>query len=149
MQNEIKLLMSVAKRLGGEIIHVGKPVKTVEQATRETNVSQDKVIKSLVLVCEREPVLVIVDGISRVSMKKVEKLLGKCRFAKPKEVKELTGYQVGGVPPIAVPLRTIVDEMVVKKDYVIGGGGRIDTLLKISPCKIVEYQKAEVMDIRE
>ena len=142
-------LEALADELDAEIIDVGKPVKTVEQATRETGVSASKVIKSLVLICENTPLLVIVDGISKVNLKKLEKRFGRCRFARAKEVKELTGYEVGGVPPVGVPLPTIVDKQVMENEYVIGGGGSIDRLVKISPEKIVKYQKAEITDIRE
>ncbi|WP_297068097.1 aminoacyl-tRNA deacylase [Thermococcus sp.] len=101
-------------------------------------------IKSLVIISEREPLLVIVDGESRVDMKKLEKPFGKCRFARPEKIKELTGYEVKGIP-----LRTIVDPRVLENDYVIGGGGAVDKLLKVRARKIVEYQNAEVREVRD
>ncbi|WP_456453495.1 YbaK/EbsC family protein [Thermococcus sp.] len=70
-------------------------------------------------------------------------------MAKPAEVKAITGYAVGGVPPVGVPVRTVVDRRVLERDVVIGGGGRIDRLIRIKPGKIVEFQKAEVLDIAE
>ncbi len=113
--------------------------KILEQATRKTGASPKQMIKSLVIISEREPLLVIVDGEPRVDMKKLEKPFGKCRFAKPEEVKELTEYEVKGIP-----LRTVVDPRVLKNDYVIDGGSAVDKLLKIRAQKIVKYQKAEV-----
>ncbi|WP_461865496.1 aminoacyl-tRNA deacylase [Thermococcus sp.] len=142
-------LEEISKKLEAEILEIGRPVKTVEQATREAGVARRQVIKSLVIISEREPLLVIVDGESRVSLPKLEKIFGKCRFAKPKEVKELTGYEVGGVPPVGVSLRTIIDPRVLENEHVIGGGGRIDRLLKIRPERIIKYLRAEVMDVRE
>nr|WP_206205830.1 YbaK/EbsC family protein [Thermococcus sp. Bubb.Bath] len=135
--------------MGAEILDIGRPVKTVEQGVQETGASPRQVIKSPVIISEKGPLLVIVDGESKVSMEKLGKLFGKCRFAKPKEVKELTGYEAGGVPPVGIPLRTIVDSKVLENEYVVGGGGAIDRLLKIRPQKIVEYQKAEVLDVRD
>ena len=145
----MKKLEDIARELEAEILDIGRPVKTVEQATKETGVAKKQVIKSLVIISESEPLLVIVDGESRVSMSKLEKKFGKCRFAKPKEVKELTGYEVGGVPPVGVPLRTIIDPRVLENEYVIGGGGAIDRLIRIRPEKIIEYQRAEVIDVSE
>ena len=142
-------LEEIVRELGAEILEIGRPVRTVEQATRETGVVRKQVIKSLVLISEKEPLLVIVDGDSRVSLPKLEKKFGKCRFAKPKEVKELTGYEVGGVPPVGVPLRTIIDQRVLENEHVIGGGGAVDKLIRIRPERIVEYQRAEIMDVRE
>ena len=145
----MKKLEDIARELDAEILDIGRPVKTVEQATREAGVARKQVIKSLVIVSESGPLLVIVDGESRVSMSKLEKKFGKCRFAKRKEVKELTGYEVGGVPPVGVPLRTIIDPRVLENEYVIGGGGAIDRLIRIRPEKIIEYQRAEVIDVSE
>jgi len=82
-----------------------------------------------------------------VDLNKLTKLVGLVRLAKPKEVKEITGYDVGGVPPIGVKVRTIVDSKVLENDFIVGGGGSIDKLLKLEPKKIIEYQKAEVADI--
>ncbi|HDZ35700.1 MAG TPA: hypothetical protein ENH81_02145 [Thermococcus sp.] len=145
----MKRLEEIAKELGAEVLDIGRPVKTVEQATRETGTERKQVIKSLVIVSESTPLLVIVDGESRVSLPKLEKRFGKCRFAKPKEVKELTGYEVGGVPPVGVPLKTIVDPKVLENEYVIGGGGTTERLLRIRPEKIVAYQGADVADVSE
>lgn len=145
----MKRLEEIAKELGAEVLDIGRPVKTVEQATKETGTERKQVIKSLVIVSESTPLLVIVDGESRVSLPKLEKRFGKCRFAKPKEVKELTGYEVGGVPPVGVPLKTIVDPKVLENEYVIGGGGTTERLLRIRPEKIVAYQGADVADVSE
>ncbi|WP_293254102.1 YbaK/EbsC family protein [Palaeococcus sp. (in: euryarchaeotes)] len=140
-------LEELASRLGGEILNIGKPVKTVKQAVRETKSAPKQIIKSLIFISEKEPLLVIVDGDSKVSLEKLKNIFGDVRLAKPKEVKELTGYEVGGVPPVGIALRTIVDPKVLENDYVIGGGGSIDKLMKISPKKIVEHQRAEIIDV--
>jgi prolyl-tRNA editing enzyme YbaK/EbsC (Cys-tRNA(Pro) deacylase) len=42
-----------------------------------------------------------------------------------------------------------MDQRVLENEYVIGGGGAIDRLLRIRPERILEYQQAEVMDVRE
>ncbi len=141
-------IRKLVKELGGEIIEVGKPVKTVEQAVRATNSEPRKIIKSLLFISEKEPILVIVDGESRVDLNKLQKLFGKVRLARPEEVKQITGFEVGAVPPVGIKVKTIVDPRVLQNEFVIGGGGRIDRLSKISPKKIVEYQKAIVVNIR-
>ncbi|GAB6102815.1 hypothetical protein JCM16138_20380 [Thermococcus atlanticus] len=143
------LVEEIAKELGGGIIYVGKEVKSVSQVERLLGVKPSHVIKSLLFIADDGPLLVIVDGESRASLKKLEKLFGNVRMAKPAEVKAITGYAVGGVPPVGVPVRTVVDRRVLERDVVIGGGGRIDRLIRIKPGKIVEFQKAEVLDIAE
>jgi len=107
------------------------------------------VVKSLLFISEREgPVLVIVDGGSKVDLGKLSGILGKVRFATPEEVRRITGFGVGGLPPVGIRVRTIVDPKVLGSEFVVGGGGRVDRLLKISPRRIVEYQRAKVVDVR-
>ena len=142
-------LEEIVKSLGGEIINVGKPVKTVTQAVKATKASPRQIIKSIVLISEKGPILAIVDGESKVSLEKIKQHFGEVRLATPEEVKEVTGFEVGGVSPVGIGIKTIVDPRVLENEFVIGGGGRIDKLCKLSPKKIVEYQKAEIIEIRE
>ncbi len=142
-------LEDIAKALDAEILDTGKVVKTVKQATQATGASENMIIKSLILVCDKQPILAILDGSSKLDFKKLERRFGKCRFATPREVRELTNYEIGGVPPVGISLLTIIDSRVMNHDYVIGGGGKIDKLLKITPEKILEYQNAEIMEIHK
>lgn len=141
---------ALLKGLGGAILEVGRPVRTVEEAVKASKADRRQVIKSLLFIAEDgKPVLVIVDGESRVDLDKVSKIFGPVRLATPREVIEVTGYEVGAVPPIGVKVRTIMDPRVLENSYVIGGGGSIDRLSKLDPRKIVERQKATIIDVRK
>lgn len=69
--------------------------------------------------------------------RRVRKLIGVSRasFATAEEMMELTGMQVGGVTPFALPegLPLYVDERIMGLDWVILGGGGRDTKVKIAP----------------
>ena len=69
--------------------------------------------------------------------RRVRKLMGVSRasFATAEEMMELTGMQVGGVTPFALPesLPLYVDERIMRLDWVILGGGGRDTKIKIAP----------------
>ena len=142
-------LEDLVQRAGGEILNLEKPVKTVEQAVEASGFPKERIVKSIVLMSREGPILVVARGESRVSFKKLREIVGKVRMAKPEEVLKITGYEVGSVPPVGVDIRTIVDRRVLENDYVLGGGGSHNRLLKIDPGKIVEYQKAEVLDVTE
>jgi Cys-tRNA(Pro)/Cys-tRNA(Cys) deacylase len=66
-------------------------------------------------------------------------------------VKEFTGYDVSGVPPVGhkTHMKTFIDEKVMAFDKVIGGGGEINQLLEISPVEIKRLTKGQVKDISE
>jgi prolyl-tRNA editing enzyme YbaK/EbsC (Cys-tRNA(Pro) deacylase) len=67
----------------------------------------------------------------------VKHLLGTTRasFAPAEEVKELTGMEIGGVTPLALPagLPIFVDERVMSQEWVILGGGSRRIKIKIAP----------------
>lgn len=134
----------LVRKLGGEVIETRREVLTVMQAAEEIGVPEDQIIKTLVVITPEGPLLAILSGRSRLNL---EKLRG--RLATPDEVRELTGFEVGEVPPIGIPLRTLIDEKVLEKDLVYGGGGSKRKLIKIAPEVILEYQRAEIADLRE
>jgi len=143
-------LENIVKELGGEMIHVGTSVKTVSQTAAALGVKPKQIIKSLLVITEgKGPILAILDGESKLDLRKLSERFGYSRLATPKEVKRITGYDVGGVPPIGIDVRTIMDDRVLENSEVYGGGGSTDRLVKLSPKKIAEYQKAEITRIRE
>jgi len=137
-------------RIDAEILEFKQPVMTVEQAVRMAGCRRDEIIKSIVLIDSQDnPIIAIVDGKSRVSLRKVKEILGKnIRIAKAREVERKTGYKIGGVPPIGHRFKTIIDRKIIDKKYVYGGGGDSRHLIKISPKQIVRLG-AIIADISE
>lgn len=135
-------LEDLVRRLGGEILKTRREVLTVKQAAEEIGVPEDQIIKTLVVMTPKGALLAILDGRSRLDLSKLNG-----RLATPDEVRELTGFEVGEVPPVGIPMRTLVDSRVLEKDFVYGGGGSRRKLVRISPKAIVEYQGAEVTDL--
>lgn len=137
-------LREIVAKLGGEIVETEREVLTVKQAAEELGVDEALIIKTLVVITPEGPLLAILDGKSRLNLAKL-----RGRLARPEEVRKLTGYEVGEVPPVGIKMRTLVDERVLDREVIYGGGGSKRRLIKISPRAIVEYQKAEVTDLRE
>ncbi len=113
--------------------------KTAQGAAEALDTTVDHIIKSLVFLADGEPVLVIVTGADQVNEEKLAAVLhtDDVRMADPDEVHEATGYRIGGVPPVSTGLLKVVDEDVITKDMVYGGGGDAETVLKIDPRFIV------------
>jgi prolyl-tRNA editing enzyme YbaK/EbsC (Cys-tRNA(Pro) deacylase) len=71
----------------GEILKLEVPVRTVKEAARAVGVSEDKVVKTIVVNCGGEFRAYILRGNKRLDIKS----LG-CRLATPEEVLAVTGY---------------------------------------------------------
>lgn len=73
----------------------------------------------------------------------------KASFAPAEEVKELTGMEIGGVTPFALPsgLPLYVDERVMKAEWVILGGGSRTIKIKIAPRVFIELNTEVVPEL--
>ena len=125
---------------------------TVEAAELRLGVSREKIIKSMVFMDEAgHPMLGIVTGEKRVNEKKLAAVSGanKVTRANADQVKAVTGYGVGAVPPVGhkMQIRTFIDEKVMTFDRVIGGGGETNTLLEIRSADIKRLTMGDVKDI--
>jgi prolyl-tRNA editing enzyme YbaK/EbsC (Cys-tRNA(Pro) deacylase) len=116
----------------GEILKLEVPVHTVKEAARAVGVSEDKVVKTIVVNCGGEFRAYILRGNKRLDLKS----LG-CRLATPEEVLAVTGYPIGGVPPV-LNIPVFIDEELLNEDYVYGGGGDDHSLLRFKPQVLVE-----------
>ena len=105
-----------------EIVVLEDSARTAAEAAAAVGVEQGAIVKSLVFraVGDGEPVLVLVSGDNRCD----ERLLGVER-ADAAVVRTVTGYAIGGVPPIGhpAPLQTIIDEQLGRFETVWAAAG--------------------------
>lgn len=101
-----------------------------------------QIAKSLVFRGTRtgDAVLVVASGANRVDEKKVEALIGEpIERARPEFVREVTGYAIGGIPPLghARALVTLVDEDLLRHSVVYAAGGTPNALFPIRPADLL------------
>ena len=79
----------------------------------------------------------------------VRKKLGarKVSFAPADETREITGMEIGGVTPFALPdsLPVWVDEAVMQVDTVVLGGGNRSSKVQVSPTIFLQLPGTEVV----
>ncbi len=96
---------------------------------------------TIVVASKKEPkqfaVCVVLATMQLDVNRRVRKLLGvpKASFATAEEMITLTGMQVGGVTPFALPaeLPLYVDERIMRLDWIILGSGGRAAKIKIAP----------------
>ncbi len=140
--------------IAAEMIEPGVPTPTVPEAAIALGVDQRQIIKSLLFASKRgEVVLAVLSGAARVSRQRLREASGLSGLdlAAPAIVLEQTGYPAGGTPPVGhlKRLNVIVDTDVMDYSVVFGGGGRVDSLLRITPQEIVRVTQAKVATIAE
>ncbi len=102
MTPEQKIVEILDKNKTGYTVHEHEPVYTNPTMAQALGVEEAQTVKSLVLSTkEKEMVVLVLPGNKRVDWKKAAAGIGtkKVSFAKPEQVKETVGCEVGCVPP--------------------------------------------------
>jgi prolyl-tRNA editing enzyme YbaK/EbsC (Cys-tRNA(Pro) deacylase) len=128
---------------------------TAESAARAVNAPQGSIVKSLIFLADGVPLLVLVAGDQRADVKRLRANLGlskrQLRIAQPAEVLQHTGFEVGGVPPVAhtPSLRTLIDRTLGRFDTVWAAAGNAHAVFPIAYGQLVAITSGEVMDLVE
>ena len=130
-----------------------------EEAVMSSKLAEEQIngiiIKSILLICDGRPILCILFEKDIIDFEKIKRELNckNVRVAKAKEVKEITGYDIGALTPIVhkQKIKTIVDSKVDTlndEEEVYLGGGSHYHLLKIKKRELMKIlQDAEIKDI--
>ncbi|HVB10332.1 MAG TPA: YbaK/EbsC family protein [Bacillota bacterium] len=123
---------------------------TAEEAARAVGADVAAIAKSLVFLAGEQPVLVIASGAHRVSEAKLATSAGApIRRVDADAVATLTGFPVGGVPPLGHerPIRTLFDRDLLTHPLIWAAAGTPNALFAIAPRELVRLVGAEVTDV--
>jgi prolyl-tRNA editing enzyme YbaK/EbsC (Cys-tRNA(Pro) deacylase) len=123
--------------------------RTAADAAAAVGVEVGQIVKSLVFADGDGPLLVLCAGDRRVD---TSRLGDGVRNAKPDEVREATGFAIGGVPPLGHdrPVRTIVDSSLRRFETVWCAGGTPHAVFEVATdALIAAVPDADVRDIAE
>lgn len=128
---------------------------TAEAAARAVDAPVGSIVKSLVFLADGQPLLVLVAGDRRADVKglraELELSKRRLRIARPAEVLDNTGFEVGGVPPVGhgESLRTLIDRTLGRFDTVWAAAGNAHAVFPIGYQELVAITGGEVMDLVE
>jgi len=136
-------------KIDAQIIELKESSHTAAEAAKALNTDIKNIVKSLVFIADGQPVVAMVSGPDLVDPEKVAKELSakSCRIATAEEVKEITGYAIGGVPPVTLNLPVLIDEAIMTREIVYGGAGSGRHVIKLTPKTILECNDARIAAI--
>jgi prolyl-tRNA editing enzyme YbaK/EbsC (Cys-tRNA(Pro) deacylase) len=123
---------------------------TASDAAAAIGTTVGRIVKSLVFMAADQPVLVLASSPNRVDVAKVSQLLGKpITRANADQVRALTGFAIGGVPPVghAQRLTTLVDRDLLQYDQVWAAAGTPNAVFAIAPTDLVRIADGLVEDV--
>ena len=110
-----------------------------------------QIVKSLVFIVDGEPVVALVGGSDRLDEERLATTAGgRVRRASADEVRDATGYAVGGVPPLghSKELRCFADDALLSHDVVWAAAGTPTHVFASPPDALIRAAGAQVVTIR-
>ncbi|CAL9480433.1 YbaK/EbsC family protein [Streptomyces sp. XY006] len=139
--------------LVGQVRRFPEATRTAAEAAAALGCELSRICKSLIFAADGVPVLVLMDGASRVDVERVREELGARQVTRAgaEAVREATGYAIGGVPPFGHRTRTrvLADRSLLAHDIVWAAAGTPHTVFPMAPRDLVTHAGGTLVDVRE
>jgi prolyl-tRNA editing enzyme YbaK/EbsC (Cys-tRNA(Pro) deacylase) len=139
--------------LNAQVRRFPDATRTAAEAAAAIGCELSQICKSLIFAADGGPVLVLMDGASRVDVDLVRKELGADAVTRADAalVRETTGYAIGGVPPFGhrTATRVLADRGLLAHDVVWAAAGDPHTVFPMAPRELVAHAGATLADVRE
>ena len=127
--------------------------RTAKDAANALNCEIGAIVKSLLLKADDEFVLCLIPGDKKCSLNKLKKALFKkdvC-MADADQVKENTGFSIGGVSPVGhlKKIEVLVDKTFDRFKDVFAAAGHPNSIFKISNIDLLKITNGKTLDISE
>ncbi len=135
-----------------DVKELPESTRTAPEAARAVGVTVGQIVKSLVFMAGDQALLVCASGSNRVSLDKLRQLMGRpVRQASADEVRNATGFAIGGVPPTghAKRLRTLIDRDLMQYSEICAAAGTPNAVFLTRPQELLEMTSGELADVKE
>ena len=140
------------------VVQLDDSTHTAVDAARALGVELGQIVKSLVFVAPRpggapEPVICLAAGTNRVDVALLSAATGEpaLRRATAREARDLTGFAIGGIPPLghATPARVVMDPDLQRYATVWAAAGLDRAVFPVSPPDLRSLTDAVVAPVAD
>jgi Cys-tRNA(Pro) deacylase len=136
-----------------EILELEASTRTAQQAADAIGTELGSIVKSLVFLADGKPIVVLVAGDRRADPARLKALSGARRvmIADADQVRQATGYAIGGVPPLGhkTPLPVWIDRSLGRFEIVYAAAGGPRSIFPIGYAELVELTAGYAADFTE
>ena len=136
-----------------EVLILDTTAKTAKEAANSLKCEVGAIVKSLLFKAEDKFLICLIAGDRRCSLNKLKKILQKkdVSMANADEVKENTGFSIGGVAPIAhiKKLDILIDKSLSRFQYVFAAAGHPNCVFKIDYKQLIKITNGFEKEISE
>ena len=149
VQRVKKILNEFDKDLKIEILD--NTARTANEAASSLNCEVGAIVKSLLLKADNDFILCLVSGDKRCSLNKVKKILSikDVSMANAEQVKDQTGFSIGGVSPIGQlkKINIFVDLSLSRYENIYAAAGHPHTIFKITYKQLLKITNGKEENI--
>ncbi len=122
-----------------------------ELAAKSLGVAVGQIAKTILLLVDDGPVVVVISGDRRVDFRKVKALRGgrRVRLAGPEDVTARTGFKVGAVSPVALPegIPVYLDASLRRYETVYPAAGETNNMFATTPAELLALSRGCEADL--
>ncbi len=155
LQASAQKVQDALRQLGftGDVLELSESTRTAAEAAQAANCELGQIVKSLVFRIGEggEAVLVLVSGANRVHEKRLGRLIGGTLVrADADYVREVTGYAIGGIPPVGhkTALKTYIDEDLLQYAQIWAAAGTPNAIFSLTPTELVNLSGGQVLCVK-
>ena len=135
------------------VIVLENTARTAIDAANSLDCEVGAIIKSLLFKTEDSFILCLVAGDKKCSLNKLKRIINKknVSMASPEEVKEQTGYTIGGVSPIGhiKEIQILIDKSLKRFKNLFAAAGHPNCIFKINFEKLQKITNGEIEELNE
>ena len=142
-----------ARGLNCEVVQMQKTTRTAKDAAQAVGCEVGQIVKSLIFKTKqsRKPILVVASGANRVNEKALARQIAESvKMADPEFVREMTGFAIGGVPPVGHlnPLTIFIDEDLQQYEEIWAAAGTPHAVFKLTPAELKMITNGTVISVK-
>ena len=139
--------------LACEVVQMQDTTRSAQDAARAVGCEVGQIVKSLVFKGKqsRQPVLVVTSGANRVNEKTIGRELAETiKMADPEFVREVTGFAIGGAPPVGhrQALKIFIDEDLLQYEEIWAAAGTPHAVFKLTPDDLKTITSGTVISVK-
>ena len=127
--------------------------RTAIDAAAALNCEVGAIVKSLLLKTDDDYILCLVSGDKKCSLNKLKKILGEkdVSMANADQVKEITGYTIGGVSPIGhlTKINILIDNNLARFEDIFAAAGHPNCIFKINFEQLIKLTNGKIEELTE
>ncbi len=135
-----------------EVRELAESTKTASMAAKAVGAPLGSIVKSLLFLADGRPILALVAGDHRADVQRIAELVKaqEVKIADAETVHHVTGYAIGGVPPVGhkEPLPTLVDDSLLRYDVVYASAGAPNAIFAVPIQVLLDLVGGEVANLK-